>query len=278
MAARSRSKFAVGQRWSFSCTVDEFEPYFYVRRFNDQRGLKFPWQVGIPFRPGKSPLKRDCVFWLTCDAPFLKSIAVKLIEEGLDIEAVERHWSLPESGVIPEKPINAVLEQRIARSRELAEEARRSRFGKQLFRAIDDEKVDTVRVLLERHPELINQPKDAYSFHPPLHYAVWQGQREIAKVLINHGADMNRPGDDGMRPLHYAVLHSQPELAALLIKEGADLALTDRGGMTPLQKAEIIHETEIARLPKSPGSRPKTARRPAAKKRTPKKHAPPRGS
>ena len=68
-----------------------------------------------------------------------------------------------------------------------------------------------------------------------LHTASSTGQLEVARDLIEAGADVNTPDEDGETPLHRALsLESNYDVARLLIENGADLANCAAGGRTPL--------------------------------------------
>ncbi len=62
---------------------------------------------------------------------------------------------------------------------------------------------------------------DTRNGHRPLQMALAKGYNEIAKLLIEHGADPNFRDRSGLTPLQTAVNHGHFELARLLIKKGA---------------------------------------------------------
>nr|XP_042907959.1 uncharacterized protein LOC107440000 [Parasteatoda tepidariorum] len=68
-----------------------------------------------------------------------------------------------------------------------------------------------------------------------LHYAAQAGETEIAKYLIEKGADVNESGDDGVRPIHLASKFGFEEVLKVLLNNGAiyDCNL-DAFPMTPL--------------------------------------------
>ena len=70
----------------------------------------------------------------------------------------------------------------------------------------------------------------------PLHRAVWEGQLEMAALLIEVGADVNAVElNDENTPLHYAAHEDPPAaLAELLIRKGADIEKRNSAGETPL--------------------------------------------
>lgn len=72
-----------------------------------------------------------------------------------------------------------------------------------------------------------------------LSWATMMGEMEAAKLLIEHGADLNVRQEDGGTPLHIAVTLGRAEIAELLIKEGADVAAKNRGGQVPASGLHI---------------------------------------
>ena len=52
----------------------------------------------------------------------------------------------------------------------------------------------------------------------PLQVAAYQGHKEIAKLFIANGADVNAKDDDGDTPLDEAILRNRTEIADLLRK------------------------------------------------------------
>ena len=56
-----------------------------------------------------------------------------------------------------------------------------------------------------RNQEVNNiRDKDAWT---PLHRAASDGEQEVAKLLLNHGADVNKRDADGLTPLHISSSH-----------------------------------------------------------------------
>ena len=103
----------------------------------------------------------------------------------------------------------------------------------------------------------------------PLMHAVFWGHKEIAKLLISNGADIDLADDTaGATSLHYSVLGHDWEptedryiIIAMLIKSGADVnaiaksgPVTRRGGTT-LDMANEIKLLEIADLLRKHGAK-----------------------
>jgi cytohesin len=74
-----------------------------------------------------------------------------------------------------------------------------------------------------------------------LHYAAMDGRHEIAKLLLEHGADPNIQDNNGRTPLHWAAWKGHLEVVELLLEHGADPNVQDYGGMTPLHYAATGH-------------------------------------
>ena len=55
----------------------------------------------------------------------------------------------------------------------------------------------------------------------PLHEAALNGDIEFARLLLEHGADVNAKMKDGKTPLTFAVEGGQTEMASFLRERGA---------------------------------------------------------
>ncbi|NOZ00145.1 MAG: ankyrin repeat domain-containing protein [Chloroflexi bacterium] len=79
----------------------------------------------------------------------------------------------------------------------------------------------------------------------PLHAAAVGKHLEIARLLIEHGADPNVPQRGGLTPLHISAQSGQVAMLKLLLFNGADLKVKNSDGKTPLDLA-IAAENEEA--------------------------------
>ena len=71
-----------------------------------------------------------------------------------------------------------------------------------------------------------------------IHQAAEDGNIEAVKQHIAAGKDLNTIGEDGWAPLHSAAIEGHKEVAKLLIESGANVnANDDLVGMTPLHHA-----------------------------------------
>lgn len=72
-----------------------------------------------------------------------------------------------------------------------------------------------------------------------LHLAAFFGHREVARLLLNNGADSEAISNNemGARPLHSAAVSRDTGVAFLLIEHGAEVNSRQQGGWTPLHAA-----------------------------------------
>lgn len=68
---------------------------------------------------------------------------------------------------------------------------------------------------------------------------------ELARLLIDNGADPTLADGEGGTPLHNAARISDPDLIALLIERGADPLARDDDGRTPLDIAREDGDAEV---------------------------------
>jgi ankyrin repeat protein len=109
-----------------------------------------------------------------------------------------------------------------------------------LFEAAAIGMKDRVLEPLRRDPRAAN----AYSHDgwTPLHLAAFFGHREVAELLLDHGADVNARSQSerfarANTPLHAAAANRQVAVAELLVARGADVNARDGSGFTPLALA-----------------------------------------
>ncbi|MDN6858087.1 ankyrin repeat domain-containing protein [Pseudomonas sp. CAN2814] len=81
----------------------------------------------------------------------------------------------------------------------------------------------------------------------PLHIVSCWGDCEAIKMLVEAGADINKPGETGFTPLHCAVEQDHPQAVALLLALGAK-ALPDANGLLPSDLARLLNHDDVLKL------------------------------
>ena len=74
------------------------------------------------------------------------------------------------------------------------------------------------------------------------------GRKDLAEVLLLHGADVHAKEASGMTPLHVAAFYGTKEVVHLLISKGAAIEAKDRKGQTALQYAVTKNQVQSAIL------------------------------
>jgi ankyrin repeat protein len=82
----------------------------------------------------------------------------------------------------------------------------------------------------------------------PLHWASGNNHIEIAKLLIERGADLEAENKWGQTPLHVASRYNHIKMTKLFLDAGADLEAKNKRGQTPLHLASSMNSIEIAKL------------------------------
>jgi len=81
--------------------------------------------------------------------------------------------------------------------------------------------------------------KDPFGGSSPLISAALFGKTEIARTLIDAGADINFQNNDGATALFTAAFFCRPEIVKLLLDKGADKTLKNKYGSTAYEAVVI---------------------------------------
>jgi ankyrin repeat protein len=84
----------------------------------------------------------------------------------------------------------------------------------------------------------------------PLHLAAQEGSLETARLLLDHGAEVDPVNTFGNTPLSVAVFNSKGrgDLIAFLRKRGADPFRANDYGKTPVGTARLIANYDVAQF------------------------------
>jgi ankyrin repeat protein len=66
---------------------------------------------------------------------------------------------------------------------------------------------------------------------------VGKGKVDVARLLLDRGANLNAEGTTGIRPVHWAVIQNAPATLKLLLERKAEINVRDTGDSTPLHYA-----------------------------------------
>ena len=119
----------------------------------------------------------------------------------------------------------------------------RAGVGGELLNAAREGNLDKIKKALKENADIeIRDDNDETEYddtgYTPLHHACEQGHKEVAQLLIEEGADVNKPTfRRGRTPLHYACMEGHLAIVKLLKKHGADMEQTDNRGGTPMHYA-----------------------------------------
>ena len=120
-----------------------------------------------------------------------------------------------------------------------------------LFLAVRDESVKTVAVLLA-WPQVEVESRNEVD-ESPLMLASLRGLTAIARLLIDKGADVNKPG---WAPLHYAATNGHVDIMNLLLEHHAYIDASSPNQSTPLMMAALYGTPSAVKLLLEAGADP----------------------
>jgi uncharacterized protein len=99
-------------------------------------------------------------------------------------------------------------------------------------------------VLLERGAD-VDAHGRGWMTGTPLNSAAAGRHADVARLLLERGADPNARQGSGWTPLHSAAHNADPDMVALLLAHGADPAATNDDGATVLSMAEQSGDQDV---------------------------------
>jgi ankyrin repeat protein len=94
------------------------------------------------------------------------------------------------------------------------------------------------------HGAQLNRPVGQWS---ALHYAAFSGHKELVAHLLARGANINARSPNGSTPLMMAIYDGRPEVAKLLIDQGANSRLKNEWGDGAMEWAMRFNQLQVAR-------------------------------
>ena len=113
-----------------------------------------------------------------------------------------------------------------------------------------DGRSDVARWLLDLGADTNSQRGDLGA---PIHLATANGHLEVIRTLLNYGVDINSADNEGRTPLHLASSTGKVEIVRLLLEHGANANSVDNDGYTPLS---LTWTTDVKRLLLDHGANP----------------------
>ncbi|XP_039528150.1 palmitoyltransferase akr1 [Pimephales promelas] len=107
--------------------------------------------------------------------------------------------------------------------------------GSCIFESTQRGEIDQINHLLQQDRGVLKQK--GWGGFTALHFAALHGNRPVAELLLNNGADPNIPCDAGQTPFHFACRNGNIYIMHKMMQHGADLQILDEQGKSSLHHA-----------------------------------------
>lgn len=192
------------------------------------------------------------LFVAGCADPDRPSIGLYLALQRGDIDQIERHifWGadINKAGPNGQMPLHIAAEKGRPIVTELLLEhgadinGRDSKAKTPLHTAVMSGRTQVAEFLIKRGAEF----KPNKLLEEMVSNSVTD--RDVIRLLLKNGADINHISDQGLTPLLVAIKQDNRVLVKLLIDNGADVNKPDNNDQTPLHLANQIKDGSISRL------------------------------
>lgn len=120
-----------------------------------------------------------------------------------------------------------------------------------LVKAAKTGDIKTVRAILDKHPDLVDQ-RDSHYKAPLVYWAALKGNADLCKLLIEYDADVNLADKYGMTALHKAAVFNHTGALEVLLARYADTAVKGmkygKLKVTPLHLAAEAGNLDAAKI------------------------------
>ena len=170
---------------------------------------------------------------------------VELLQRGMDVNTSDRDGDT--LALIAARNGNNDLLDFLLRNR--ANVLKQNKYGDSpIMAATMQGHADAVRRLLAAGADVHNKGWNA------LHYAAYSGHTEIARLLIEHMADLDARAPNGQTPLMLAASAGYLDVVKLLVDNDADMDLEDADGHTAINLAERNGHADVVDYLRSEGA------------------------
>jgi ankyrin repeat protein len=111
---------------------------------------------------------------------------------------------------------------------------------------------EIARLLIDKGADVRKKYKNGST---PLMIAAYTGRTEIAGLLIGKGTDIEAANEAGWTALMYSIIGKETELMRQLLDGGADISVRNNSGQTALDLSEIHNRPDMIQLLKETPSR-----------------------
>lgn len=114
-----------------------------------------------------------------------------------------------------------------------------------LYRAVRNNNLEMAKLLLENKADI---NKFNHSGWTPLYSAASRNKLEMVQLLLKNNANVNKAASNGCTPLYQAAYNNNLEMAKLLLENKADVSTADKYGWTALYWAATRNYVSMAHL------------------------------
>lgn len=113
--------------------------------------------------------------------------------------------------------------------------------------AVDGQNLDLITFMIDDGAD-VNIRDSVSSWTPLLRCAAVTGNKDVAKVLIKEGADINAVDVDGKTALMTAVLNGHHLMVEMLLQYDADISVLSASGKTAYEMAIAMEKRKVAKI------------------------------
>ena len=106
--------------------------------------------------------------------------------------------------------------------------------------------IDAVRIILEYYEDINQTDKNGNSY---LHAAIKHKNRKIFDMIIEKNPNLNQQTNEGETPIHLSCNYGEFEISKLLLSKGVDINISDyQAQITPIFYSIILNNIELFNL------------------------------